>query len=83
MAHAVSGGSIGAGLGCLIIDSLDPNIGWHEKLKRAGFTTVSTGLMGAAMRVSVIGSLINQAMLLYAVRKTLKNEVVGATEKLK
>lgn len=59
MTSMVSGGSIGAGIGCLIIDSLDPNIGWNEKLKRAGFTTVTTGMMGAAMKIPVVGILIS------------------------
>lgn len=56
---SVVGGSIGAGLGCLIVDSVDPKIPWEEKLKRAGFSSVATGLVGAAMRIPVIGTILS------------------------
>lgn len=32
----MTGGCIGAGLGSLILDSMDDSIPWEEKLKRAG-----------------------------------------------
>jgi hypothetical protein len=54
----LAGGSIGAGLGCLIIDSMDPNIQWNEKIKRAGLTTVSTGVVAALYTVPVVGIII-------------------------
>ncbi len=36
----MTGGCIGAGLGSLILDSMDDSIPWEEKLKRASNTTI-------------------------------------------
>lgn len=57
--NSLVGGSIGAGLGCLIVDSVDSKLPWEEKLRRAGFTSVTTGLVGAAMRIPVIGVILS------------------------
>jgi len=56
---------------------------WNEKLKRAGFSTMSTGLVGAAMRIPVIGILIQQAIIVYAVGYTASNKVVSREQKAK
>jgi len=31
---------------------------WNQKLKRAGFSTISTGLVSVAMRLPVVGLII-------------------------
>ncbi|CAD8136110.1 unnamed protein product [Paramecium octaurelia] len=80
---SVVGGSIGAGLGCLIVDSVDPKIPWEEKLKRAGFSSVATGIVGAAMRIPVIGTILSQALLFYAIKLTANNKVIDKNEKMK
>lgn len=50
---------MGAGLGCLIVDCLDEDIPWEDKLKNAGFTTVSIGLLGVlASRLPLVGLII-------------------------
>jgi hypothetical protein len=55
----MAGGCIGAGLGSLILDSLDNNIPWEEKLKRAGYTTVQSGVLSTIMiHMPVVGSLL-------------------------
>lgn len=41
----MTSGCIGAGLGCLILDSMDDSIPWEDKLKRAGQTTVTSGVL--------------------------------------
>ncbi|CAD8137694.1 unnamed protein product [Paramecium pentaurelia] len=76
-------GSVGAGLGCLIVDSVDPKIPWDEKLKRAGISSVATGLVGAAMRIPVVGVILSQALLFYAIRVQANNKVVDKSEKMK
>lgn len=83
MGGALAGGSIGAGLGCLIIDSADESIPWEEKFKRAGFTTVTTGMLGAALRLPVVGILIQQALIAYAIKHTASNKVLSTHEKAK
>ncbi|CAD8132296.1 unnamed protein product [Paramecium pentaurelia] len=80
---SVVGGSIGTGLGCLIVDSVDPKIPWEQKLKRAGFSSVATGLVGAAMRIPVIGTILSQALMFYAIRLTANNKVINNNEKMK
>ncbi|CAD8047307.1 unnamed protein product [Paramecium sonneborni] len=76
-------GSVGAGLGCLIVDSVDPKIPWDEKLKRAGISSIATGLVGAAMRIPVVGVILSQALLFYAIRIQANNKVVDKGEKIK
>jgi len=57
--NVVGAKALGAGLGCLIVDCLDEDIPWEDKLKNAGFTTVSIGLLGVlASRLPLIGLLI-------------------------
>lgn len=51
--------ALGIGLGCLIVDCLDENISWDDKLKNAGYTAVSFGMLGfLASRLPVIGMII-------------------------
>ncbi|CAD8045865.1 unnamed protein product [Paramecium sonneborni] len=76
-------GSVGAGFGCLIVDSVDPKIPWDEKLKRAGISTVATGLLGAAKRIPVVGVILTQALLFYAIRIQTNNKVIDNGEKIK
>lgn len=80
---ALVGGSIGAGIGCLIVDSTDPKLPWKEKLRRAGFSTFQTGLVGAAMRIPVVGFLIQQGLIAYAVGSTASNKVLCTEQKAK
>ena len=52
--------ALGAGLGCLIVDCLDEDIPWEDKVKNAGFTTVSAGVLGIlASKLPLVG-LLNQ-----------------------
>lgn len=43
----VAAGAVGAGLGILIVDSLDPSIPWEQKLKRAGLGTIENTAFAA------------------------------------
>lgn len=57
--NVVGAKALGAGLGCLIVDCLDEDIPWEEKLKNAGFTAVSLGFLGIlASRLPIVGLLI-------------------------
>lgn len=47
------------GLGCLIVDCLDDEIPWEDKMKNAGYTVVSFGVLAVlAARLPVIGIII-------------------------
>lgn len=43
----IAAGAIGAGVGILIVDSLDPNIPWETKLRRAGLGTLENTAFAA------------------------------------
>jgi hypothetical protein len=55
----MASGCIGAGIGCLILDSMDDKIPWDEKLKRAGYMTVTSGILTSVMlSMPTLGALL-------------------------
>ena len=71
------------GLGSLILDSLDDSIPWDQKLKRAGYTTMTSGVLYTLMRsLPGLGALLQQAYLTYILKKTLSNNVVSSQVKI-
>ena len=71
------------GLGSLILDSLDDSIPWDQKLKRAGYTTMTSGVLYTLMRsLPGLGALLQQAYLTCILKKTLSNNVVSSQVKI-
>ena len=57
---------------------------WSDKLKDAGYNTATLGIIVLlSARLPVVGILIQQAFLAYAVTVTITNKVVDGNEKLK
>jgi hypothetical protein len=51
--------ALGMGIGCLIVDCMDEDIEWEDKLKNAGFTALSFGMLGLmAARLPIVGIII-------------------------
>ena len=51
--------ALGMGIGCLIVDCMDEDIPWEDKLKNAGFTAISFGMLGLlASRLPIVGIII-------------------------
>jgi hypothetical protein len=74
----VAGKTIGTGLGYLIVNCMDEDMPWEDKLKDAGFTTLTWGtIFVLSTRLPLVGMLIQQALLVYAVTVTLNNKVVN------
>lgn len=58
-ARVIGAKALGMGLGCLIVDCLDDDIPWEDKMKNAGYTVVSFGVLAVlAARLPVIGIII-------------------------
>jgi hypothetical protein len=80
----VTAKALGSGLGVLIVDCLDEDMGWDEKFKNAGCYGLYVGVIGfISSRLPVVGLLIQEALLVYAVTITLSNKVVDKEEKMK
>jgi hypothetical protein len=63
---------------------MDEDMSWDEKFKDAGYVTLIVGSIGiVSARLPLIGLLIQQAILVYAVTITMKNKVVDSDEKIK
>ena len=57
--RVIGGKALGMGIGCLIVDCLDEDIPWDDKLKNAGFTALSFGVLGIlASRLPIVGIII-------------------------
>lgn len=58
-ANMIGAKALGLGIGYLIVDCLDEEMPWEEKLEHAGFTAVSFGILGVlASRLPIVGLLI-------------------------
>ncbi|KAM3141995.1 hypothetical protein pb186bvf_005868 [Paramecium bursaria] len=80
----LAAGAVGSGLGILIVDCLDENITWQQKLQRAGFGTAETTAFAAlSVQLPFIGFLIGQTFLFYSLHKLFSNKVVSTKNKLK
>lgn len=81
---AMTSGCIGAGIGCLILDSMDDSIPWDDKLKRAGQTTLTSGVLtGVFLTMPVLSAILIQVYVVYMVKHTFSNEVLNNTQKIK
>lgn len=57
--NMVGAKALGAGVGYFLVDCLDDDMEWEEKLRHAGFAAATVGMLGImAARLPVIGLLI-------------------------
>lgn len=55
----VAGKTLGTGLGYLIVNCLDDDMPWDDKLKDAGYTTVTWGFIAIlSSRLPIVGLII-------------------------
>ncbi|CAD8111046.1 unnamed protein product [Paramecium primaurelia] len=82
--RVIGGKALGMGIGVLIVDCLDEDIPWDDKLKNAGFTAISFGVLGLlASRLPIVGIIIQQVILALAVKSILANKVINDSQTAK
>ncbi|CAD8144276.1 unnamed protein product [Paramecium pentaurelia] len=80
----LTAGAIGTGIGIFLVDCLDKNISWQQKLQRAGYGSAETiAFTALSMHLPIISYLVASTFLLYSFHNTLSNKVLSIQNKFK